>query len=173
MRPDVATTRQRRRPNDPPAKAGGRSAANAPLRRHFAGYTRAAFRPRALPRRSHNSLLHNCPSARPAALPQESRRQSRIRCRARRKCPPEVPPEVPAGSAAGSGGDRARTDDPLHAKQVLSQLSYTPAEDRRRTTEDGQSVVRHPSSVLCLVGQGGFEPPTSRLSSARSNQLSY
>jgi len=23
------------------------------------------------------------------------------------------------------------------------------------------------------VGQGGFEPPTSRLSSARSNQLSY
>jgi hypothetical protein len=26
---------------------------------------------------------------------------------------------------------------------------------------------------LSLVGQGGFEPPTSRLSSARSNQLSY
>jgi hypothetical protein len=26
-----------------------------------------------------------------------------------------------------SGGDRARTDDPLLAKQVLSQLSYTPA----------------------------------------------
>jgi len=24
-----------------------------------------------------------------------------------------------------------------------------------------------------MVGQGGFEPPTSRLSSARSNQLSY
>jgi len=24
-----------------------------------------------------------------------------------------------------------------------------------------------------VVGQGGFEPPTSRLSSARSNQLSY
>jgi hypothetical protein len=28
--------------------------------------------------------------------------------------------------AAGSGGDRNRTDDPLLAKQVLSQLSYTP-----------------------------------------------
>ena len=26
---------------------------------------------------------------------------------------------------------------------------------------------------LLVVGQGGFEPPTSRLSSARSNQLSY
>ena len=24
------------------------------------------------------------------------------------------------------GGDRIRTDDPLRAKQVLSQLSYTP-----------------------------------------------
>ena len=26
----------------------------------------------------------------------------------------------------GGGGDRTRTDDPLLAKQVLSQLSYTP-----------------------------------------------
>ena len=33
----------------------------------------------------------------------------------------------------GSGGDRARTDDPLLAKQVLSQLSYTPVQ----RTEDG------------------------------------
>ena len=55
--------------------------------------------------------------------------------------------EVPNG-----GGERTRTDDLLLAKQALSQLSYTP----RR-----------------MVGQGGFEPPTSRLSSARSNQLSY
>ena len=28
------------------------------------------------------------------------------------------------------GGERDRTDDPLLAKQVLSQLSYTPKEDR-------------------------------------------
>ena len=26
---------------------------------------------------------------------------------------------------------------------------------------------------MSMVGRGGFEPPTSRLSSARSNQLSY
>src|ERR1700739_3448035 len=29
------------------------------------------------------------------------------------------------------------------------------------------------ASAIWMVGQGGFEPPTSRLSSARSNQLSY
>ncbi|CAE6508701.1 conserved hypothetical protein [Nitrosomonas nitrosa] len=49
------------------------------------------------------------------------------------------------------GGERDRTDDPLLAKQVLSQLSYTPY----------------------LVGLGGLEPPTPRLSSVCSNQLSY
>ena len=47
------------------------------------------------------------------------------------------------------GGERTRTDDPLLAKQVLSQLSYTP------------------SSVVGLVG---IEPTTSRLSGVRSNQ---
>ena len=53
------------------------------------------------------------------------------------------------------GGDsRARTDDPLLAKQVLSQLSYTPIERE-------------------VVGPSGLEPPTSRLSVVRSSQLSY
>ncbi len=36
--------------------------------------------------------------------------------------------------------------------------------------------LAQPKLALCerrLVGLGGFEPPTSRLSSARSNQLSY
>ena len=42
--------------------------------------------------------------------------------------------------------------------------------DRTRLFADRlSSVVPHPT----LVGLGGLEPPTSRLSSARSNQLSY
>ena len=57
----------------------------------------------------------------------------------------------------GGGGKRARTDDPLLAKQVLYQLSYAP---------------RSPF-MWCLVGLGGLEPPTPRLSSVCSNQLSY
>jgi hypothetical protein len=66
------------------------------------------------------------------------------------------------------GGERDRTDDLLLAKQALSQLSYTPGSKRH---------FCHLPEGKCpwtrMVGQGGFEPPTSRLSSARSNQLSY
>ena len=52
------------------------------------------------------------------------------------------------------GGDkRNRTADPLLARQVLSQLSYTPIKE--------------------VVGPSGLEPPTSRLSVVRSSQLSY
>jgi hypothetical protein len=56
------------------------------------------------------------------------------------------------------GADRDRTDDPLLAKQVLSQLSYSP-----------QMWV----SAAEMVGLGRFELPTSPLSGVRSNQLSY
>ena len=70
-----------------------------------------------------------------------------------------------AVSRAG-GDERVRTDDPLLAKQVLSQLSYTP--------------MSFPSAALLflarsalLVGSSGLEPPTSRLSGVRSNHLSY
>ena len=52
------------------------------------------------------------------------------------------------------GGERDRTDDLLRARQALSQLSYTP-------------------TLINVVGLGGLEPPTSRLSGVRSNQLSY
>ena len=51
------------------------------------------------------------------------------------------------------GGERDRTDDPLLAKQVLSQLSYTPK--------------------ISMVGLVGFEPTTPALSRRCSNRLSY
>ena len=50
-----------------------------------------------------------------------------------------------------NGDKEIRTLDPLLARQVLSQLSYAPI----------------------LMGLSGLEPPTSRLSGVRSNQLSY
>ena len=61
------------------------------------------------------------------------------------------PCPYPVSSNLTGGGRRDRTDDPLLAKQVLSQLSYAP----------------------CLVGLVGFEPTTPRLSSVCSDQLSY
>ena len=65
-------------------------------------------------------------------------------------------------SALSLGGARRdRTDDLMLAKHALSQLSYGP--------------VSRPAGAQkpIVVGLGGLEPPTSRLSSARSNQLSY
>ena len=52
----------------------------------------------------------------------------------------------------GGGDGRNRTDDPLRAKQVLSQLSYAPD---------------------TLVGLERLELSTSRLSGVRSDHLSY
>ena len=60
------------------------------------------------------------------------------------------------------GASRDRTDDPLLAKQVLSQLSYGP-----RFPCQAESLSR------TMVGLGGLEPPTSPLSGVRSNHLSY
>ncbi len=59
-----------------------------------------------------------------------------------------------SSSCVNGGASRDRTDDPLLAKQVLSQLSYGP-------------------NTRILVGLGRFELPTSPLSGVRSNQLSY
>ena len=56
-------------------------------------------------------------------------------------------------AGALGGGERDRTDDPLLAKQVLSQLSYTPRK--------------------IVVGLVGFEPTTPALSRRCSNRLSY
>ena len=56
------------------------------------------------------------------------------------------------------------------AKHALSQLSYGPRKDGDR---NGSSDRTRLPLEGTLVGLGGLEPPTSRLSSARSNQLSY
>jgi hypothetical protein len=77
-------------------------------------------------------------------------------------------PMIEQGSRApreNGGARRDRTDDLLLAKQALSQLSYGPGE---RT-----SHAQHDTERESMVGLGRLELPTSRLSSARSNQLSY
>lgn len=61
------------------------------------------------------------------------------------------------------GGRRDRTDDPLLAKQVLSQLSYAPM------YRDYPGFF----SPDNLVGLVGFEPTTPALSRRCSNRLSY
>src|SRR4051812_48008962 len=64
---------------------------------------------------------------------------------------------VVVGDRPNGGARRDRTDDLMLAKHALSQLSYGPVDRARRE----------------VVGLGRLELPTSRLSSARSNQLSY
>ena len=67
---------------------------------------------------------------------------------------------------SGNGGaDRDRTGDPLLAKQVLSQLSYSPVLVGHTMEEHGDGAN--------VVGLGRVELPTSALSGLRSNQLSY
>ena len=65
------------------------------------------------------------------------------------------------------GAERDRTADPLLAKQVLSQLSYSP----NRFDHLLQAIPSSPKTKM--VGPGRLELPTSRLSGVRSNHLSY
>ncbi len=87
------------------------------------------------------------------------------------------------------GARRDRTDDLMLAKHALSQLSYGPVpEDEcfyraRCALAFAGTTAQQPSFKEAyraeaaeqrrLVGLGRLELPTSRLSSARSNQLSY
>ena len=68
----------------------------------------------------------------------------------------------------GNGDERVRTVDPLLAKQVLSQLSYIPISHLKPGAWSLTS-----GAWRLIMGQGGLEPPTPRLSSVCSNQLSY
>ena len=53
---------------------------------------------------------------------------------------PWSPPQPTRFAQRPNGGDgRVRTDDPLLAKQVLSQLSYVPLSGRR-----GRKMANHP-----------------------------
>jgi hypothetical protein len=76
------------------------------------------------------------------------------------------------GIAAG-GARRDRTDDLLLAKQALSQLSYGPLFSGKLKSKRPCANILPRFRERRLVGLGRFELPTSRLSSARSNQLSY
>jgi hypothetical protein len=69
-----------------------------------------------------------------------------------------------------SGGRRDRTDDPLLAKQVLSQLSYAP-KFLWQLAFSSRSSQLTPTSYL--MGLSRLELLTPRLSSVCSNQLSY
>ena len=69
------------------------------------------------------------------------------------------------------GNDETRTRDPLRAKQVLSQLSYAPVSTSPFLT--ALLYLSSPRTSLRCLGSSGLEPPTSRLSGARSNRLSY
>ena len=102
-------------------------------------------------------------------------------------------PLLPALQQEGiGGGGRDRTDDLMLAKHALSQLSYAPPTPKAsggrpplaesfgglapsgpaRQSRDGGLPPGAPQARR-VVGQGRLELPTSRLSSARSNQLSY
>jgi hypothetical protein len=94
-----------------------------------------------------------------------------------------------ADDDSGPGGaGRDRTDDLRLAKPALSQLSYSPvaqiAHGPGEPRSEASSIrpgsyVEVTALMLCnirqqeLVGLGGLEPPTSRLSGGRSNHLSY
>ena len=67
------------------------------------------------------------------------------------------------------GASRDRTGDLKLAKLALSQLSYGPDPDGSLQRRKYIFPTQHED----VVGLGRFELPTSRLSSARSNQLSY
>ena len=63
------------------------------------------------------------------------------------------PPGLEFPATIMCGADRSRTDDIQLAKLALYQLSYSPV---------------HKPECRNVVGLGGFEPPTSRLSGVRS-----
>ena len=59
------------------------------------------------------------------------------------------------------------------AKHALSQLSYAPVPEDECSKQQKRRNLTYEIHAIKVVGLGRLELPTSRLSSARSNQLSY
>ena len=80
-----------------------------------------------------------------------------------------------AQAKLGGGAERDRTDDLKLAKLALSQLSYSPDQGSGISNQVSEHIlIPDPWQLIPgLVGPGGVEPPTSRLSGVRSNHLSY
>ena len=92
-----------------------------------------------------------------STLPSRCEIPARRPCATRRRKQVLLPWSAIASASGGAGGaGRSRTDDLMLAKHALYQLSYGPS-----------------SGAPAVVGPGGLEPPTSRLSGVCSNQLSY
>ena len=77
------------------------------------------------------------------------------------------------GNFSPNGDGEIRTLDPLLARQVLSQLSYTPTNTRLTRLPVLGNIKLLFYAKHKIMGLSGLEPPTSRLSGVRSNQLSY
>ena len=87
---------------------------------------------------------------------------------------PSLPRHTLSPVACGNGDNEIRTHDPLLARQVLSQLSYTPTLSLTVTRHAIAAPYLSPClPARVLMGLSGLEPPTSRLSGVRSNRLSY
>jgi hypothetical protein len=56
---------------------------------------------------------------------------------------------------------------------MAPQAGFEPATDRLTADSSTTELLRNKKNYLIMVGLSGLEPPTSRLSGVRSNQLSY
>ena len=93
--------------------------------------------------------------------------------RSGRNTPPLLRSNTSIQACLFGGDKRDRTADLLLARQALSQLSYTPMSPRIVFHNPRVSIVIFSFPLFSVVGPSGLEPPTSRLSVVRSNQLSY
>ncbi len=137
--PEVPPLKTLRHPADHPPGTHARQPPAACSRRNLVSPVAVGdgLRNRRIPPRSHNSLLHICPSTHPARPATDRRGNSVILplcLRCFRPLSAHLAMRLSRGDCsaiAGSGGERARTVDLLLAKQALSQLSYTPVPEVR------------------------------------------